>query len=1358
MKTEGGLKLLKGVLMGGERLRVDLRLTEDRDQLGPDADGFATLPVFDVPCGCNYEYLSGATQLKTYQYRGRVWFEFLDRTRCEYSWALSRESTLFASPLVTFDADVCPKDPINTKKDLWDDMNSWSEEEKRTLAIGNTIEYVVKPIAKKLAKGVLIDFQSASAFHTIAWESTIKGTVKLGPLAGNHPVKGVKIAWELGQGNVTKGEVISLGDGSFEIDLKVQDKSLDWTTPVPVLLEFSKTTGTAQHTFRCNSGAFSCTNATVYAKHLTFDQEIEIQDDSALPIYGQISIANVRASGVCPLEHAKVCAEVKTRTGDFVPEMCVHTDNKGNFVLLGTLGTVVRVVPSYSNHTFVPINAASAETFTIVTGQEFKGYNFEDVSTTKTSVQIAGGKCNRYLGVARLQPYVNGCPYDYRRIDQTEKEQTHELPAHAIEFEVSSIIDRLKADRKDIVEAFRALNRLQVNLTSAVEGEDGAKGMAEVEPKPIDEPLWIPEDGELLLAGTGFIDRQDEPQLREKTNLKQPSVAFTDNLMNLFAFDEHGMLKMENNDATLMTRFELPKWTSVSAYCVRMHDDVVYYLERSKTALVLWGFEIEAPGSAEVKADLSALLQASGYNPETEVISFDISERVDGLVYFALGQDVFEFKLGAAPVDWAPRVQVGKGVIGAKLNKIQWIKCDGGVLYLSDVGHLVTYRLETSAITTLVEKPGIRAFDVVNGEYITAYTSGQPEYKGKDMDAAKMMFQGVNASFSKVSIVGDFVVASSTTHEQLFIARRKQSYKTEELGVPAVRFQFNGTETLRVVAVGDAFPKKCPQPSNANENYMLLPSRTLTRVVIYAKQDFKGGIGECDQFDSDREISLENNIGLHWDPVSKVGSPADKAEYDKLTREGKEEEAEHYIRCYPRCKLPIQHLINKKGENGTAHATVLLKVGYPEFTKPFYRRLGATIQFKSQTATTITSNVYIQGMEETEKAGSLNLPEYKPLTIIRDPPGGMSSAYYENVVTSVRVDEEKVRELMGVHNDLKLYGGVRLKGKVEAGAIFLFGLVSSGIQFMDIGSLSGASSETDADWLSRYEDETKQSRFTTTWSFRTNNEMYLAGKMSDVFVTPSLTVFLTKNKEVNYDVEACEAKSDSIWAYNLGQEDNKPSLNFVTYLQLTTVELPRLRNVLAQAIKENKPENETQTFRDAIDSWEATLAQYENTNTEMERGHLPAPNKWFSITHKMNAEYRTMGGYSNDSQVRAQHYTSIFPNFDGDMAKNIKQEWEGTNSFTFSGGGAVLDFSVKEEHVDNVVTIIGGDADNLQQSSNAGVFFDTKVATVAAVEAGGSLKYTRDFTSSHTKTIEDGMSTKVGFSLGDPDHRAGITL
>ena len=150
--------------------------------------------------------------------------------------------------------------------------------------------------------------------------------------------------------------------------------------------------------------------------------------------------------------------------------------------------------------------------------------------------------------------------------------------------------------------------------------------------------------------------------------------------------------------------------------------------------------------------------------------------------------------------------------------------------------------------------------------------------------------------------------------------------------------------------------------------------------------------------------------------------------------------------------------------------------------------------------------VVITGDYDKGELFSVGLPTHKPLLVLRDPPGGLSYAYYKNVQTIIRTDKKDNRVNVANKNSLGVAGvtDIEVDGCVGAGA---FGVVAIACQSMlDTKIGNGITYENRNDFLASIDHASNTGSFTIEWSYQTSQDPWMAGRRSDAFLVPNLNV------------------------------------------------------------------------------------------------------------------------------------------------------------------------------------------------------------------------------------------------------------
>ena len=146
------------------------------------------------------------------------------------------------------------------------------------------------------------------------------------------------------------------------------------------------------------------------------------------------------------------------------------------------------------------------------------------------------------------------------------------------------------------------------------------------------------------------------------------------------------------------------------------------------------------------------------------------------------------------------------------------------------------------------------------------------------------------------------------------------------------------------------------------------------------------------------------------------------------------------------CAFAIEHDTDDGGDNigGARVSDLLFATGRPNIVAPFtksmiFKVIGANVGHKAA--------IFIEGLYSKGPGNSFALPTHEPIMILRDPPGGLSYAKYENIVSTFKLktteDETVLENSMSASAALTVdYKSLLCKG---AG----FGIAGFGFEYCD---------------------------------------------------------------------------------------------------------------------------------------------------------------------------------------------------------------------------------------------------------------------------------------------------------------------
>ena len=209
-----------------------------------------------------------------------------------------------------------------------------------------------------------------------------------------------------------------------------------------------------------------------------------------------------------------------------------------------------------------------------------------------------------------------------------------------------------------------------------------------------------------------------------------------------------------------------------------------------------------------------------------------------------------------------------------------------------------------------------------------------------------------------------------------------------------------------------------------------------------------------------------------------------------------------------------------------------LVTGQPNIVAPYTKDLFLQV-IGVEGKVTYTASIIATGPYKEGPGQSFALPTHYPVMILRDPPGGMSYASYQNVVTKFWMSSYGGSGATYFTSDYE----VKAKAEKDAdacagggvGAIVLVCSCAGG----GVGAIVLVCSETAKVNSEQVQKGTFKAgvllsgsrkfsnEISTTWSFETSQDPWLAGEMSDVFVVPNLNVMYQIVTLVSWNASSC---------------------------------------------------------------------------------------------------------------------------------------------------------------------------------------------------------------------------------------------
>ncbi|CAB9515004.1 Cupin superfamily protein [Seminavis robusta] len=648
-------------------------------------------------------------------------------------------------------------------------------------------------------------------------------------------------------------------------------------------------------------------------------------------------------------------------------------------------------------------------------------------------------------------------------------------------------------------------------------------------------------------------------------------------------------------------------------------------------------------------------------------------------------------------------------------------------------------------------------------------------------------------------------VAKDTEEEETSATPNDQSVGHEQQpgipmkDVPELRFQydgalqqefeFGGADELALHSEKCSVDKVLPEPlvkRQAGTTYSLHVTHTgwFFEPKISLKYELMTDM-YCDVMDDDIIVEIENSVGID-------------AKWDQFKKDLPPDEVKAYERCSPKntCKYSVEHS-EPNGVKQRAHVApkdpkdpqkkIKFLVGRPRIDSPYRKQFKVKVTKAGVRLLTHVAEVVITGDYKLGSGKSFALPTYNPILVLRDPPGGLSQASYENVQTTMRVRSAEYEKLSDVYHTSRLHLGA----DIDAGSCAGLGLQFCFKTFAVSGDgLAGGMDSDDIDY--KYHNEHMfTSEYTTTWSYTTSDDPMLAGQNSDVFVVPNLNVLFSETLNFKFHPETCSTNVTTETKFNLEDKKNKPAVSFLSYLYIDQHLMPTLVTKVKEYDgrwkNEPDPQNKTKlksqhdTLAFALQSWNQTIRDYMNTTSQATQ--IPARewfDKWASTKDDFFAvdPVRPSGNPAIDlvnlmqsaylTEMKpvigkGEHWANLAPETLTDRAvavqganyieagsQNDKKDLKETNRLQFSGGGGTMEYSMGHSGITEM-SRLNHRHPNEESTFGGTVSFDMSAGP--GVMIGGGFELTSVTTKSQQYVDTDGNSkeTTVSFVLGDED-------
>eukprot|EP00808_Paulinella_micropora_P010314 g76968.t1 len=1320
-------------------------------------------------CGCDKTTLTSTaeptgapidvTAVQTY---GQVRVKWTDNSLCETAFSFFRivtgqtAETSFNDDYMYISPNECKT--VHTPDFVKDDI------ELSDLKLGTQYTYCVRAVAS--GEGGTQSYNSDPGCAVplqIGWESVIKGRFTLPAEAGGLPVDDVQVHWTAvgGANQNISGQVFSAADGKFEIHILTDVITTETAT---VTLTFRKNTGGVEHLFLCD-GVNQCTSKQIAIRHLTFDNYVAVIDDTSVPFTGRVGIQGTEypTDNNCPVYQARVCLRDFKTDAEYV---CVETNAKGEYEAPAVLGLTVKAAVKYKQHTFNPVNpAAHSNGFYIEAKTFWRNIDFVDNTTEQLTIEVVGGKCNRRLGFSEMQLGIESCPGWTRKLTLGNIRSQLSVPAHELDVKLVAVFDDAQNQLGEITAYFGAKlgsrRVIKIDLTE-IKKENEKKTQAKADLQASTDAQGTP-----TTQATPAATSVDNPALVRFEYHPQPQLSIE------FKGSPSGPMCGSPPEPPYVLPANV--FTKATVKIKEVFGPNVLDCDWIDGSVLI-------TNQLGEKDNVVAQLRAQQILPEDQLAGLSVCRSPCRL-------DVQHLTPSAAP---KPSIECGEW----KLVASTWNPFTGAQSEIPPVGDDFAAAGQFKALKD--EVPHSQVYMECGTSEPPA---GGAETEAVQTSQMMQVFDFVPSKQTRYSYLSQYAVNfenfpfnyHDTECGLYHFAPQYSGVCDYGINPPfeeceranAWLGRFYGRTPKRPMASG--YDPSCG-PGSWNAVAGGCNSQTGDDVaVVNQSADFTAHWQEdldktcqenyyrkiCDDrgngsaFKCDL-LSFANSFFLYFGLLG--GSPPPSMIFSAVpgqTQCGDGVKPGTWARVWVRntvknisqdmmvpdetqCRGASLRQVTSATGGGNpygAHVELNLFTGLPEENAqildadhPHTKLFKASMAVLYQPVALNVAKVVITGDKLISDFFSVPIPEYQPLLVLRDPPGGLSVAEYSKVQTTLEITVQDHQAYNGLYTTDSIgttFGDLTIQDCIGAGAGAggLGPLVFTSVAICKTDAEAGNEIALEYDdgelWRSKYEHKEQSASLTVQWSYATSDDPARPGKLSDMFLVPSLNIVWREVLVVSYNASSCRGQSKTLLKYSITKgagSRNRDVFAWLSYHDIKTKELPRLRKLLLDAQSKNDAEAVAK-FQEGIDGWNATLARHDSISQLAAAGNLTKADK---LAPK----------YFID---RARHFDGVLAN-DKD-----KGDLEAINVFKFEGGGSLLSYSVSQDSS----TSSTGDSEAMHTGEHK---IGGAVKTSLKTPIGGidlDLKLGSHHTNSDESTFthassgpEDGS---IGFTLGDPD-------
>ena len=566
----------------------------------------------------------------------------------------------------------------------------------------------------------------------------------------------------------------------------------------------------------------------------------------------------------------------------------------------------------------------------------------------------------------------------------------------------------------------------------------------------------------------------------------------------------------------------------------------------------------------------------------------------------------------------------------------------------------------------------------------------------------------------------------------------------------------------------------------------MLRSNEEMKATVRVIEDFGEGVGTCDAVPG--TIVIENHLGES--PTTVDGLNATTSLTDSQLTKLKQ--------CYEPCEMEVtmdETLAADEVVYSNTHVEIEIMTGEPETNPqaidpehPFTKLFRVTMHNLPQDPVSVYEKVVVVGDKVISKFFSVPFPRYKPLTVVQDPPGGLSTVSYSKAYANFVVKSDTHEEFHGFYLTTAL-----APVKVETTVQQCTGLGAA--VCTKVADTESTPIKLTVDQSHAWGDKDQDDNYGTerVWSFAidlaTSDDPMMAGVDSDMFLVPALNVVWLETEEVSFDTETCGASKETKVKWSLEGQENKEVFSWLSAFEIENKELPDLKKLLQLAEESPDPdqteeelEEKIKELKAAIEAWEENLEHNKEVRQKAGSGQLdPIQALWTDTSGTYDCIPKINEVEDPKKASKVQSDASKKAKCDGFSASHIKDEaglgislvphelideavkvgetskdettdterqaLRNIDTIKFSGGGSTYTFTYD---IEKQIDAVGGSTAIHEFTAGLDVNFGFKVFGVG-MSFEGAVGY--NYNEEDTEETQTGVSTSgtVEFTLGDPD-------